>query len=92
MTCPACGFDNPPGMKFCGRCGQEGTVAGTAIRAALDRAEALIRETGAKNYQAFIHLERARLARLEGNTETRVRELREAHRLFVAMGAPIRIA
>jgi len=70
---------------------QEGAVAAAAIRAALDRAEALIRETGAKNYQPFIHLERAELARLEGDAETRVRELREAHRLFLAMGAPIRV-
>lgn len=45
------------------------------------------RESGAKNCQPFIHLERAELARLEGDTETRVRELREAHRLFTAMGA-----
>jgi adenylate cyclase len=66
---------------------QEGAAAGAAIRAALDRAEALIRETGAKNYQPFIHLERAELARLEGDARTRVRELREAHRLFVEMGA-----
>ncbi len=21
MRCPACGFDNPPGMRFCGNCG-----------------------------------------------------------------------
>src|SRR5262245_47060414 len=21
MTCPACGFDNPPAFKFCGECG-----------------------------------------------------------------------
>src|SRR5262249_22268038 len=20
MLCPSCGFDNPPGMKFCGEC------------------------------------------------------------------------
>lgn len=70
---------------------QEGVAAAAAIRAALDRAEALIRETGAKNYQPFIHLERAELARLEGDADARVRELRAAHRLFVAMGAPIRV-
>jgi hypothetical protein len=68
---------------------QEGVAA--AIRAALNRAEALIHETGAKNCQPFVHLERAELARLEGDTETRGRELREALRLFVAMGATIRV-
>jgi ATP/maltotriose-dependent transcriptional regulator MalT len=66
---------------------QEGAAAGAAIRAALDRAEALIRETGAKNYQPFIHLERAELARLDGDEALQLRELREAHRLFVAIGA-----
>jgi len=66
---------------------QEGVAAAAAIRAALDRAEALIRETGAKNHQPFIHLERAELARIEGNTEARGRELCEAHRLFTAIGA-----
>jgi adenylate cyclase len=66
---------------------QEGAAAGAAIRAALDRAEALVRETGAKNYQPFVHLERAELARLLGDEAGYQRDLREAHRLFCEMGA-----
>ena len=40
----------------------------------------------------FVCLERAELARLLGDQTTRQRELREAHRLFTEMGAPIRAA
>lgn len=29
-ACPSCGFDNPPGFKFCGRCGTTLPVAGAA--------------------------------------------------------------
>jgi hypothetical protein len=47
--------------------------------------------THAHAYALVLSLERAELARLEGDAETRVRELREAHRLFLAMGAPIRV-
>jgi hypothetical protein len=36
------------------------------------------------------HLERAALARLTGDEAARQRELREAHRLFLEIGAPIR--
>ena len=66
---------------------QEGVAAAAAVRAALDRAEALIRETGAKNCQPFVHLERAELARLLRDEAAYQRELREAHRLFLEMGA-----
>jgi len=37
-------------------------------------------------------VEGAELARLNGDEATRQRELREAHRLFVEIGAPIRAA
>ncbi len=30
MTCPACAFDNPPGFRFCGRCGGSLTDAPAA--------------------------------------------------------------
>jgi hypothetical protein len=48
--------------------------------------------SGAKSYEPFLHVERAELARLTGDEVTRARELREAHRLFVEIGAPIRAA
>jgi tetratricopeptide (TPR) repeat protein len=60
------------------------------VQASLDAALSLVEETGAKGYLPFIHLERAALARAAGDEDTRERELREAHRLFIEMGAPIR--
>ncbi len=32
LTCPACGFDNPAGMRFCGHCGSALSVAGPEER------------------------------------------------------------
>ena len=46
--------------------------------------------SGAKSYAPFLHVERAELARLTGDEAARERELREAHRLFTEIGAPIR--
>jgi adenylate cyclase len=66
---------------------REGSAAAKAIRRALDRADTLVDETGAKNFRPLIQLERAELARLEGVSRTRAHELREAHRLFTEMGA-----
>jgi hypothetical protein len=43
-------------------------------------------------FDPFICLVRAELARLAGDETTRQCELREAHRLFTEMGAPIRAA
>jgi hypothetical protein len=48
--------------------------------------------SGAKSYEPFLHVERAELARLTGDEVTRQREFREAHRLFLEIGAPIRAA
>ncbi len=64
--------------------------AGQAARvaAALDRALALVEETGARCYEPFIRVERAKLAELLQDHAARKSELREAHRLFTAMGAP----
>ena len=45
-----------------------------------------------KMLEPFISLERAELARLARDEATRERELREAHRLFTEIGAPIRAA
>jgi tetratricopeptide (TPR) repeat protein len=68
----------------------EGAHVRGAIEAALAQASSLVGETGAKQYEPFIHLERAELARLTADDPTRLRELREAHRLFTAMGATAR--
>jgi class 3 adenylate cyclase/tetratricopeptide (TPR) repeat protein len=68
----------------------EGRHARDAIEAALAQALGLVDETGAKRYAPFIHVERAELARLDGDEAVRRRELREAHRLFTEMGARAR--
>jgi hypothetical protein len=46
----------------------------------------------AKSYEPFLHIEPAELARLNGDEATHESELREAHRLFTEIGAPIRAA
>ena len=68
----------------------EGLIARPAIEAALNRALALVRETGARGFEPHVYLERAALARLAGDDVAHQRELREAHRLFTEMSAPIR--
>jgi tetratricopeptide (TPR) repeat protein len=65
----------------------QGAEAREAIEAALAEAEALIESTGIRGWQPFLHVERAELAQLVGDEATRERELREAHRLYTAMGA-----
>jgi hypothetical protein len=60
------------------------------IEAAITEADAWLEMSGAKSYEPFLHVERAELARLTGDEATRDRELREAHRLFLEIGAPIR--
>jgi hypothetical protein len=68
-------------------------VQGTAeIEATLAEADAWLEMSGAKSYEPFLHVERAEFARLNGNDAARQRELREAHRLFLEIGAPIRAA
>jgi hypothetical protein len=47
---------------------------------------------GAKSCEPFLGVERAELARLIGDEAKHQRELREAHRLFLEIGAPIRAA
>ena len=54
--------------------------------------DAWLEMSGAKSYEPFLRIERAELARLKGDEATRQRELREAHRLFLEIGAPIRAA
>ena len=67
-----------------------GLESRSAIEAAFGDALRSSRETGQKIFEPFICLERAELARLSGDETTRQRELREAHRLFLEIGAPIR--
>jgi class 3 adenylate cyclase/tetratricopeptide (TPR) repeat protein len=69
-----------------------GLQATREIEAALGEAEAWLEMSGAKSYEPFLHVERAELARLTGDEVARERELREAHRLFTEIGAPIRAA
>jgi hypothetical protein len=61
-------------------------------RPRLAEADAWLEMSGAKSYEPFLHVERAELARLVGDEAMRQRELREAHRLFTEIGAPIRAA
>ena len=67
-----------------------GLESRSAIGAALGDALRGAREIGSKMLEPRIHLERAELARLGGDETARQRELREAHRLFLDIGAPIR--
>ena len=62
------------------------------IEVALAEADAWLEMTGANSYEPFLCVERAELARLTGDDAVRERELREAHRLFTEIGAPIRAA
>ena len=68
----------------------EGAEAVRKIEATLAEAEAWLEMSGAKSYEPFLHVERAELARLTGDGAACQRELREAHRLFTEIGAPIR--
>ena len=52
--------------------------------------ERLARERGNRASLPFVHEERAELALLLDDEATRVRELREALRLFLELGAPLR--
>jgi hypothetical protein len=67
-----------------------GAAGAAEIDATLSEAAALVSATEAHAYTPAIHVERARLARLTGDEAGHVRELREAHRLFTAMGATAR--
>jgi hypothetical protein len=61
----------------CSSCGSENRV---------DRPSqaVLVKETGARGFEPHVYLERAKLARLNGDEA--------AHRLFLEVGAPIRAA
>ncbi|OFV88767.1 MAG: hypothetical protein A3J75_04825 [Acidobacteria bacterium RBG_16_68_9] len=65
----------------------DGALAAAAIEADLQQAMAEVERTDARAYAPLIHVERAELAELLGDEAAYQRELREAHRLFTAMGA-----
>ena len=68
-----------------------GAAAAPAIRDALSEADRLIDETGATSLAPLVLLDRAALARLEGDTAARQRLLEEAKALFAGLGAPMRV-
>jgi len=70
---------------------QEGLAAATAVHAALAEAKRLIDETFATSLAPLVLLDRAELARLEGDSGAREGALREAKGLFAELGAPLRV-
>ena len=70
---------------------EEGVAAAPAIRATLDEADRLIDATGATSLTPLILLDRAELARVEGDSSARERTLRQAEQLFRDLGAPRRV-
>jgi hypothetical protein len=67
--------------------GSEGASCAPEVERALAEASALIDETEVRCRAPVVHEISAELACLRGDEATRERELREAHRLFVEMGA-----
>jgi tetratricopeptide (TPR) repeat protein len=67
-------------------------AAATEIAPVLDELTALVDETGARDLEPHLHLERAELARRLGDAAGRDRELRLAREQFVAMGCPAMVA
>ena len=65
----------------------EGIDARDRIEQTLAKVWRICEETGQRLWLPHIHFERAELARLGGDEETREHELHEAHRLFVEIGA-----
>ena len=70
----------------------DGRVASNAVAEHLARARELIERAGAKALDPFVRIELAKLARRRGDEATHATELREAHRLFLEIGAPLRAA
>jgi class 3 adenylate cyclase/tetratricopeptide (TPR) repeat protein len=60
----------------------------TDLEAALTRALELVESTGARSNEPFVRLERARLAKATGDVAIMRRELGDAARQFIAIGAP----
>ena len=60
-----------------------------AIEVALAESSRLSREADFRLAEPLLCVERAELARLNGDQATRDRELREAYSLFIQIGAPV---
>lgn len=82
MKCPQCQFENQDDAKFCNKCGARDDAA-----TAIERGLALTDQAGTLVLIPQFLAERAELARLRGNDSCHLHYLREAHRLFVEMGA-----
>jgi adenylate cyclase len=67
--------------------GSDGASCAAEVERTLAEVSALIDETEARCRSPIVHEISAELARVRGDEATRDRELREAHRLFVEMGA-----
>ncbi len=65
----------------------EGPAARAVVEAALARAETLIEQTGSPRLAPDLHEARAELAHALGDPTAHARHLREAQRLYTAMGA-----
>lgn len=65
----------------------EGAAARQTIETLLEEVSQLIERTGAERWRPHVHIERAGVYRLMGDTDAAKRELRKAHRLFMEMGA-----
>jgi adenylate cyclase len=68
-------------------CAEQGVSDRAAVERALEQAAALVEETGARAQAPRIVEARARLAQCAGDVEAREQLLREAHRLYEAIGA-----
>jgi hypothetical protein len=58
----------------------------------LDRAQALIDETGGRVYQPDLHECRARIAQIRGDEVAARGEIERARRIYSEMGAPLQLA
>jgi class 3 adenylate cyclase/tetratricopeptide (TPR) repeat protein len=65
----------------------QGLAARDEIEAVLTRAEELVQTNGTAGAEPTIRVQRAELARLDGDEREHEHELREAHRLFTQIGA-----
>jgi hypothetical protein len=89
MHCPSCGFENPVGMNFCGRCGTklsprcppDEESAETHHRQALDLAD----ELGMRPLMAHCHLGLGTLYAKSDRREQATAELSSAIALYRAM-------
>jgi hypothetical protein len=102
MRCGACTAENPehaPGLEPFAQIAlvrvllrTKGLQAREAIKKAQGEPSRLARRMGLKFFAPFVCVDRATLAQLSGDEATREHELREAYRLFLEIGAPIRAA